>query len=146
MSMKTYLELSQLKTFEERFKYLRLSQKVSEETFGHLRWVNQKFYKSKEWLSFRNQIIVRDMGCDLGVPGRDIYGPIIIHHLNPITYDDLINRSPCVFDKNNVITTMLSTHNAIHYGDVDLLLLDPIERTPNDTIPWKVGGELKLDG
>ena len=99
--------------------------------------MNQEFYHSDDWLRFRDKIIVRDNGCDLAVDGFNIYGPIIIHHINPITYDDLINRSPSVFDPENVISTKLSTHNAIHYGDESLLILAPIERTKNDTCPWR---------
>lgn len=135
--MKTYSELIQIPTFEERYHYLRLFGSVGEETFGFKRWLNQEFYHSSEWLKFRDKIIIRDGGCDLAVDGFEIYGSIIIHHLNPITYDDILNRNPCVFDPNNVVCTKLSTHNAIHYGDETLLPKIPVERTRNDTCPWR---------
>ena len=135
--MKTYQELITFDTFTDRFNYLKLSGQVGEETFGHNRWLNQVFYKSKEWLSFRNRVILRDNGCDLGIPGREIFGSIIIHHINPITVEDIVERDPKVFDMNNVISTMLSTHNAIHYSDDTILMLDPVDRSQNDTCPWK---------
>ena len=135
--MRTYNELIQIPTFEERYRYLRLFGSVGEETFGFKRWLNQEFYHSDEWQQFRDKIIIRDGGCDLAVNGFEIYGSIIIHHLNPITYDDILNRNPCVFDPNNVVCTKLSTHNAIHYGDETLLLKPPVERTRNDTCPWR---------
>lgn len=135
--MKTYSELIQIPTFEERFKYLKLNGVVGEETFGFKRWLNQEFYHSDEWMQFRDKIIIRDGGCDLGVDGFEIYGSVLIHHLNPITYEDILNRSPCVFDPDNVICTKHSTHNAIHYGDETLLLRTPVERTKNDTCPWR---------
>jgi len=135
--MKTYQELISFETFEDRFNYLKLSGLVGDETFGCNRWVNQIFYKSPEWLSFRDRVIRRDNGCDLGVEGREIFGPIIIHHINPITLEDIVERDPKVFDMNNAISTMLSTHNAIHYGDVNNLVLDPVERKANDTCPWR---------
>ena len=135
--MKTYQELSELTTFEERFEYLKLSGSVADETFGGNRWVNQMFYRSPEWKQFRDKVIRRDNGCDLGVEGREIFGPIIIHHLNPITLEDIVARDPKVFDMNNVICTILSTHNAIHYGDKSGVVLDPVERRANDTCPWR---------
>lgn len=135
--MKTYSELIQIPTFEERYHYLRLFGSVGEETFGFKRWLNQEFYHSSEWLKFRDKIIIRDGGCDLAVDGFEIYGSIIIHHLNPITYDDILNRNPCVFDPDNVVCTKLSTHNAIHYGDETLLPKIQVERTRNDTCPWR---------
>lgn len=135
--MKTYSELIRIPTFEERFKYLKLNGVVGEETFGFKRWLNQEFYHSDEWMQFRDKIIIRDGGCDLGVDGFEIYGSVLIHHLNPITYEDILNRSPCVFDPDNVICTKRSTHNAIHYGDETLLLGTPVERTKNDTCPWR---------
>lgn len=134
---KTYSELIAIPTFEERLNYLKLSGNIGAETFGHLRWANQVFYHSKEWLRFRDTIIVRDNGQDLAVDGFLIYGPIIIHHINPISYEDIVNRNPCVFDPNNVVCTKLSTHNAIHYGDEKLTPDIPIERRKNDTCPWK---------
>lgn len=135
--MKTYNELIHIPTFEERYRYLRLSGSVGEETFGFRRWLNQEFYHSDEWKRFRDKIIIRDGGCDLAVDGFEIYSSIIIHHLNPITYDDILNRNPCVFDPNNVVCTKLSTHNAIHYGDEILLPKTPVERIKNDTCPWR---------
>ncbi len=137
MSFKTYSELMNLHTFEERFQYLKLDGAIGQETFGFQRWLNQEFYHSSEWLSFRDSIIIRDNGCDLGVPGFEIYSSILIHHLNPITYDDLLNRNACVLDSENVICTKLSTHNAIHYGDENLLIIAPIQRSHNDTCPWR---------
>lgn len=135
--MKTYNELIRIPTFEERYRYLRLSGSVGEETFGFRRWLNQEFYHSDEWKRFRDKIIIRDGGCDLAVDGFEIYSSIIIHHLNPITYDDILNQNPCVFDPNNVVCTKLSTHNAIHYGDEILLPKTPVERIKNDTCPWR---------
>lgn len=142
MSMKTkiirtYSELITFDTFEDRFKYLQLNGQVCYETFGSNRYVNQALYRSKEWKCFRDKIIIRDNGCDLGVEGYEIHTHIIIHHLNPITLDDIVNRNPCIFDPDNAICTKLSTHNAIHYGDESLLITVPIERTKNDTCPWR---------
>lgn len=142
MSMKTriirtYSKLITFDTFEERFRYLQLNGQVCSETFGSNRYINQALYRSKEWKRFRDKIIIRDNGCDLGVEGYEIYTHIIIHHLNPITLNDIVNRNPCVFDPENVICTQLSTHNPIHYGDESLLITAPIERTKNDTCPWR---------
>lgn len=134
---KSYSELISLKTFKERLDYLKLDGVVGEQTFGHTRWLNQKFYRSYAWRQFRNAIITRDNGCDLGVENYDIYGPITIHHLNPITYDDIVNRSPNVLDPENAICVSTNTHRVIHYSDDDLLATGPIERTPNDTCLWK---------
>lgn len=137
--IKTYSELIRIPTFEERYQYLRLHGSVGEETFGFRRWFNQEFYHSDKWKRFRDQIIIRDSGCDLALDGFEIYDSIIIHHLNPITYDDILNQNPCVFDPDNVVCTKLSTHNAIHYGENETLLskIFPVERTRNDTCPWK---------
>lgn len=137
MSIRTYSELKSLPTFEERFRYLKLDGVVGKETFGFKRWLNQKFYHSDRWLNFRDKIIIRDNGCDLGVNGLKIYGLIIIHHLNPITYDDILNHNPCIFDPENAICTRLRTHNAIHYGDESLLITEPVQRRLNDTCPWR---------
>ena len=134
---RTYSELITLPTFVERFKYLKLDGFIGRETFGFKRWINQELYHCDKWLKFRDKIIIRDNGCDLGVPGYDIYGSVLIHHLNPVTYEDILNQNPCVFDPENVICTQLKTHNAIHYGDDSLLILSPIERSPNDTCPWR---------
>lgn len=139
MMNKSYTELSRLKTFEERFEYLRLNGRVGAETFAFRRIFGQRFYQTfKEWKDVRDHIILRDNGCDLGVPGREIYGErIIIHHINPLTLEDIERHSDKLLDPENLITTIHNTHNAIHYGDSSLLILDPIVRTKNDTCPWK---------
>lgn len=135
---RSYHELARFKTFEERYEYLRLSGMVGQSTFGSDRYLNQALYTSPEWKSFRNRIIIRDNGCDLGIEGRDVLGDrIIIHHINPLTVEDVENRSPVIFDPDNVICVSHNTHQAIHYGDQSLLQKDPVERTPNDTCPWK---------
>ena len=135
--VRTYTELIRIPTFEERYRYLQLHGTIGEETFGFKRWLNQEFYHSREWQRFRNGIIIRDGGCDLAVEGFEIFSSIIIHHLNPITYEDILNCNPCVFDPDNVVCTKLSTHNAIHYGNENLLTKPPVERTRNDTCPWR---------
>lgn len=137
MIIRTYSELITFPTFEERFKYLQLKGIVGKDTFGYDRYLNQVLYHSTEWKRFRNEIIVRDNGCDLACKGFEIYGRILIHHINPITIDDVINRSPIVFDPENVICVTHNTHNAIHYGDENQLIISPIERSKNDTCPWK---------
>lgn len=137
MGLRTYSELITLPTFKERFNYLKLDGRVGLETFGHDRYLNQILYNSPEWRKFRPSIIVRDGGCDLACEGYEIYGRIIIHHINPITVQDILNRDPKVFDPENVITTVHNTHNAIHYSDENLLIITPIERSRNDTCPWK---------
>jgi hypothetical protein len=134
---KTYSELIMFDNFQDRFEYLRIRGHVGEETFGHDRYINQALYSSPEWKQFRRRIIIRDNGCDLGIPGHEIFDHILIHHINPITLDDIINRSYCVFDPNNVICTAHETHNAIHYGNELYLSTVPIERKPGDTCPWK---------
>ena len=136
-SIRTYSELITIPTFEERFEYLKLNGSVGLETFGHDRYLNQILYNSPEWRRFRPEIIVRDNGCDLACEGYEIFGKILIHHINPITAKDILNRNPKVFDPENVITTVHNTHNAIHYGDENLLITVPIERSRNDTCPWK---------
>ena len=136
-TIKTYSELITLQTFEDRFNYLQLRGKVGKSTFGHNRYLNQILYNSPEWRRFRNEIIIRDNGCDLACDGYKIYGRALIHHINPITVEDIVNRNPMVFDPENVITTVHSTHNAIHYGDESLLPKSPIERKQNDTCPWR---------
>ena len=136
-SIRTYSELITIPTFEERFEYLKLNGSVGLETFGHDRYLNQILYNSPEWRRFRPEIIVRDNGCDLACEGYEIFGKILIHHINPITAKDILNRNPKVFDPENVITTVHNTHNAIHYGDKNLLITEPIERSRNDTCPWK---------
>lgn len=136
-TIRTYSELSRLETFKERYEYLRLNGKVGEETFGVDRYLNQIFYKSDEWKAIRDFVIVRDDGCDLGVKGYEIRGRILIHHMNPILPEDILKRSDLLLNPDYLITTVLSTHNAIHYGDESLLISEPIERTKNDTCPWK---------
>lgn len=137
MKIRTYSELIKLPTFEERYKYLRLRGVVGEETFGFDRFINQDFYRSKEWKSIRDFIIVRDNGCDLAMEGYDIYGKIIIHHMNPVTIKDIQENSAFLMEPEYLISTTLSTHNAIHYGDESLLVKEPIRRSKNDTCPWK---------
>lgn len=137
MSIKTYSELITIPTFEERYRYLRLHGRVGEETFGFDRWLNQVFYKSKEWLSVRDQVIIRDNGCDLGIEGREIYGKILVHHMNPIRIDDIVDRTDYLLNPEYLICTIKNTHDAIHYGNENLLYTVPRERTINDTCPWK---------
>ena len=137
MTIRTYSELITIPTFEERYDYLRLGGKVGEETFGFDRYINQLFYRSKEWKSIRDRIITRDNGCDLGIDGREIYGKILIHHMNPITKDDILQRSEYLLDPEYLITTIKNTHDAIHYGDRSLLITSPVERSRNDTCPWR---------
>lgn len=136
-SIKTYSEMLTYETFLDRFRYLKLSGAVGKETFGYDRYLNQILYTSDEWRRFRDQIILRDNGCDLACKGYEIHGKILVHHLNPITVEDVIDRNPCIFDPENAIATTLNTHNAIHYGDENLLVTEPIVRRPNDTCPWK---------
>lgn len=135
--IRTYSELSQLKTFKERYEYLRLGGVVGDDTFGFDRYLNQIFYKTKEWKDIRRFVIIRDNGCDLGVDGYEIHGTILIHHMNPIRVDDILKRSDILLNPEYLITTVLSTHNAIHYGDNSLLITAPIERSKNDTCPWR---------
>lgn len=136
--IKTYTELSKIKDFEERYEYLRLGSKVGESTFGFERCVNQTFYRSPEWKRVRNEVIRRDNGCDLGIEGRDIFGPIEIHHINPITIEDVEKGSDLLLDPDNLICTSSRTHKAIHFGDKTLLPRNTITvRKPNDTCPWR---------
>ena len=137
MSIKTYSELITIPTFEERFEYLQLKGSVGKDTFGYDRHLNQVLYRSPEWKRLRNQIIIRDCGCDLACDGYDIHSKVLIHHLNPITVEDVLARSRKVFDPDNLVCVSHNTHNAIHYGDVDLLITGPIIRTKNDTCPWR---------
>lgn len=137
MSIRRYSELIQIPTFEERFEYLRLGGQVGADTFGSDRYLNQIFYKSPEWKKIRDEIIIRDQCCDLAMSGYDIYGPVLIHHLNPITKEDILSRTDLLLNPEYLVCTIQSTHNAIHYGDVNLLITNPIERKPNDTCPWK---------
>lgn len=136
--IRTYSELLMIPTFIERFEYLKLDGLVGEETFGFDRYLNQVFYKSKEWRKIRDRVITRDLGCDLGVEGYDINGRILIHHINPISKEDILRRAEWILDPEFLICTSKNTHDAIHFGDGSLLLTAPIERKPNDTCPWKV--------
>lgn len=137
MSIRTYSELITLPTFIERYRYLKLSGRVGEDTFGFDRYLNQVFYQSKEWRSIRDYVVTRDNGCDLGMVGHEIYGRILIHHMNPITADDILKRSDLLLNPEYLICTIKNTHDAIHYSDESLLITDPIERSKNDTCPWK---------
>lgn len=133
---RSYSELRQLATFEERFRYLALKGSVGQSTFGFDRWVNQGFYTSREWRQARDGIIVRDNGCDLGLDGYEIHKGLYIHHLNPITLEQLEEGDDCLLDPNNLITVTHRTHNAIHYGDERQLPLRPVDRKPGDTKLW----------
>ena len=134
--IRRYSELRLLNTFEERFEYLKLFGQVGESTFGFDRYLNQILYHSDEWSWVRNEVIIRDEGCDLGCLDREIHGRIFIHHMNPVTREDLLNHSEDLLNPEFLITTSFNTHNAIHYGDARLLGSDPIERSHNDTSPW----------
>ena len=135
--IRTYSDLSRLDTFEDRYQYLKLNGSIGEETFGFDRFINQNFYKSPEWKAVRDFVIVRDNGCDLGVEGYEIRGKIFIHHMNPILPKDIETRSEFLLDPEYLISTTHPTHNAIHYGDESLLIQAPIERSKNDTCPWR---------
>lgn len=134
--IKSYRELIRLNTFEERYNYLKIGGIVGRETFGYERHINQSFYHSIEWKYLRRDAIVRDNGCDLGIKGREIFGKIIVHHINPITVEDIELGKDCVFDLNNLICTSHQTSNAIHYGDESLLIQLPKERKRGDTRLW----------
>lgn len=137
MSIKCYSELVLFPTFKERYEYLRMKGVVGEETFGFDRYMNQFFYRSPEWNRIRDFVIMRDNGCDLGIPGRGIFGKVTIHHMNPIRPDDIRRRTDILLNPEYLIVTTHNTHLAIHYGDDSILLQDPIERKPGDTCPWK---------
>ena len=137
-NIRTYSELLKLKTFRERYEYLKLDGTVGEETFGFDRYINQMFYKSEEWKRIRNYVITRDNGCDLGISDRKIVDSVIlVHHMNPITKEDIINKNEILLDPEYLITTIKPTHDAIHYGDESLLAEDLVIRSKNDTCPWK---------
>ena len=138
MTIRRYSELILLPTFEERYKYLQLNGAVGKMTFGFDRYLNQVFYRSREWKKIRDYVILRDNGCDLGVEGYEIYGRAIIHHLNPISIKDIEKESEFLLDPEFLICTTHNTHNAIHYGDESLLPALPIERSRNDTCPWRL--------
>ena len=135
--IRTYSELSMLPTFEERFQYLQLKGAVGEETFGFDRFINQQFYRSPEWKRIRDIVILRDNGCDLGIEGYEIRERILIHHMNTVSVRDLEARSEFLLNPEYLITTTNNTHNAIHYGDEELLITAPKARVLNDTCPWK---------
>ena len=137
MRIRTYSEMIQIPTFEDRYAYLRLGGRVGEETFGFERNLNQSFYRSYEWRKVRREVIARDAGCDLAMPGFQIYNNIIIHHIVPITIEDLEDGTDLILDPNNLVCVSEKTHNAIHFGDKSLLPQTPIERRPGDTCPWK---------
>lgn len=137
MMLRNYTDISKLNSFLERYQYLKLGGKVGEETFGYDRYLNQIFYKDPEWLEARDKVIIRDCGCDLGMPDREIRGKILVHHMNPVTKEQIIRRDPMLFDPEYLICTIKSTHDAIHYGDETLLILEPVVRRKNDTCPWK---------
>ena len=135
--MRTYTELLKYPTFEDRFNYLMLSGGVGEETFGFDRWLNQNFYRSAEWRSIRDFVIIRDGGCDLAMDGYEIFSKIIVHHMNPIEQSDILHSSDILINPEYLVCVSHDTHNAIHYGDASLLMTAPIERRPGDTCPWK---------
>lgn len=137
MTIRTYSELIQIPTFEERYEYLRLNGAVGIETFGSDRYINQVFYQSQEWKSIRDFVIMRDNGCDLAMEGYEIHGKIYIHHMNPITIDDVVKMSKYLLNPEYLVATTYNTHNAIHYGDEKLLVTGPIVRSRNDTCPWR---------
>lgn len=140
MNIRTYSELITIPTYIERFNYLKLKGMVGRETFGYDRYINQQLYQHDPlWKSTRDAVIIRDNGCDLGIEGYEIHGKIIVHHMNPITIDDVIKKRDWIYDPEFLICTVHSTHNAIHYGDENLLITAPIVRSKNDTCPWKQG-------
>ena len=135
--IRTYSELIQLPTFEERFEYLRLNGSVGKDTFGFDRYLNQQFYRSSEWRRVRDQVILRDCGCDLGIEGYEIPSRVLIHHMNPISIEDLQSMSDLLMNPEYLICVSHRTHNAIHYGDESFIVTTPIERSQNDTCPWR---------
>lgn len=137
MIIRSYSELVKLATFKERFEYLQLGGSVGKDTFGYDRYLNQLFYRSQKWKSIRDKVIIRDNGCDLGVDGYDIHSNVLIHHMNPITMEDINRESDFLLNPEFLITTTHRTHNAIHYGDISILPMTPTERIKNDTCPWR---------
>ena len=135
--LRSYSELSQLRTFDERFRYLLLAGSVGVETFGFDRYVNQRFYRSEEWKHVRNIVIARDNGCDLGIEGRDINGRVYVHHMNPMSLEQVNGHMDLILDPEYLVCVTFATHNAIHYGDESYITLAPVERQPNDMCPWK---------
>ena len=137
MIIRTYSELIKIPTFEERYRYLRLGGRVGEDTFGFDRYLNQIFYRSDEWKRIRNFVIDRDRACDLAIDGREIHSRILVHHMNPIAVEDILNRSEFLLDPEYMVCTLKNTHDAIHYGDESLLFTMPTERYKNDMCPWR---------
>lgn len=137
MKIRTYKDLRRLRTISDRFDYLRLGGQVGSETFGFDRYLNQAFYKSKEWIDARRAVILRDGGCDLGIDGHEIVRGLVVHHMNPITLDDILARKDEIFDPEFLICVSDRTHKAIHYGDAELLPKDPVQRRAGDTCPWR---------
>lgn len=135
--IRTYSELVRIDNFEDRYRYLKLNGVVGLETFGFDRYLNQRFYKDQRWRHVRDQVIVRDNGCDLGIKDREIFGKVLVHHMNPITISDILNETDFLFNPDYLICTSKSTHDAIHYGDEEDLFPIIVERKPNDTCPWK---------
>lgn len=136
--LRNYTELSKLKTFEDRFRYLLLDGSVSQDTFGFDRWMNQIFYRSAQWKRIRDRVIIRDNSCDLGIDGHDIYGKVLVHHMNPVTKEDIVSGSTNILNPEYLISVSMDTHNALHYGDLSYLKRFAVaERLPNDTCPWK---------
>ena len=134
---RSYYELIQIPNYLDRFNYLKLRGSVGKETFGFDRYLNQALYRSPEWKRFRRDMILRDNGCDLACEGYEIVGKVLLHHINPITIEDITKRSASILAPNHVICLSMNTHNAIHYGDESLLVIGPTERTPYDTCTWK---------
>lgn len=137
MILRTYKDLRRLDTIQDRFEYLKLGGQVGESTFGFDRYLNQAFYRSREWQEARRTVILRDGGCDLGIEGYEIGKGLVVHHMNPITIDDILSRRDEIFDPEFLICVSDRTHKAIHYGDAELLPKDPVERKPGDTCPWR---------
>lgn len=137
MMTKSYSELLKIKSFKERMEYLRLESVIGEPTFGGHRFLNQKFYKSADWERIRRKIILRDDGYDLAHSDFPINGPVYIHHINPITIEDILSMRPCVYDPENLVSVSFSVHNYIHYGTKDIGFIEPVTRQPNDTCPWR---------
>ena len=135
--IRTYSELKNLKTFIDRYNYLKLNGSVGVETFGYERYLNQNLYRSRRWKKARDIVIIRDNGCDLGIEGYDIYDKIIVHHINPLTPEDIEEDADWIYDPEYLISSSSRTHEAIHFGDASLLPKEPIIRKPNDTCPWK---------
>lgn len=133
----SYSELIKIDSFEDRYEYLKLPGTVGEVTFGHDRYLNQRFYQSADWKRIRREVILRDNGCDLAMPGWEIPKYAMVHHINPITIKDVLENNPLVYDMENLVCVSKRTHNAIHYGDRSLLMLNPVERHPDDTLLWK---------